>query len=285
MQERVLNFLSLGLFRSLGRIFIGLAAVIEGIGARVLFLWQVLVKVPARPFEVREFMLQLYLVGVRSLGIVAVSGFFVGGIVCSQFGYALGLFGAKLYLGGVTTSGLLREVGPVLVAVMISGRIGAFIAAEMGTMKVTEQIDAVRCLGLDPVPVLVVPRFLAVLIMVFLLTIFGLLVSLVGGAATAYFMLDVNLRTYMGNLLRLTTVAAFLVGAVKSLLFGIIIATIACFEGYHASPGAEGVGRGVNRTLVYASIAVFLIDYIVAAIVSITFSLAQNIIFSIGVEL
>jgi phospholipid/cholesterol/gamma-HCH transport system permease protein len=283
MLERVLNILSLGIFQNLGKISIGLMEIIEGIGSRVLFLWKVIQKIFARPFEIREFIVQLYLVGVQSLGIVAVSGFFVGGIVALQFGYALGMFGAKAYLGGVTTSGLLREVGPVLVAVMITGRIGAYISAEMGTMKVTEQIDALRCLGLDPMPVLVVPRFLAVLLMVFLLTIFGLLVSLLGGAVTSYFLLDINFSYYLVNLLKLTTLAAFLIGIIKSFIFGVFIATIACFEGYHAEPGAEGVGRAVNHTLVYASISIYLVDYIVAALVSITFTLAQSIIFTIGV--
>ena len=283
MLERILNILSLGVFQNLGKIFIGFLEIIEGIGSRVLFLWKVIQKIFARPFEVREFIVQLYLVGVQSLGIVAVSGFFVGGIVALQFGYALNMFGAKVYLGGVTTSGLLREVGPVLVAVMISGRIGAYISAEMGTMKVTEQMDAIRCLGLDPMPVLVVPRFLAVLLMVFLLTIFGMLVSLLGGAITSYFLLDVNFSYYLVNLLKLTTMAAFLIGIVKSFIFGILIATIACFEGYNAEPGAEGVGRAVNHTLVYASISIYMVDYIVAALVSITFTLAQSIIFTIGV--
>jgi phospholipid/cholesterol/gamma-HCH transport system permease protein len=282
MEERAINLWSLGIFHLLGRIFINLGLLIEGIGARAIFLWQVVLKLAKRPFEVRELMLQLYLVGVRSLGIVAVSGFFVGGIIVIQFNYALGLFGARVYLGGVTTSGLLREVGPVLVAIMIAGRIGAFIAAEMGTMKVTEQIDAVRCLGLDPIPVLLVPRFLAVVTMVFLLTIFGLIIGLVGGAGTAWLLLGVNLSYYLTNLLKLTTVSALLLGMVKSFIFGILVATISCYEGYCASAGAEGVGRAVNRTLVYSSISIFLVDYIIAAIISITFTLAKSIIFTIG---
>jgi len=282
MEERALASLGLGIFQNLGKIFIAIAQTVQGIGSRILFLWLVLKKIRAKPFEARELVIQLYLVGVRSLAIVAVSGFFVGGIAAFQFNYALSLFGAKAFLGGVTTSGLLREVGPVLVAIMITGRIGAFIAAEMGTMKVTEQIDAVRCLGLDPVPVLVVPRFLAVVVMIFLLTIFGLIVSLLGGAIVSHLMLDVNFSYYLVNLLKLTTVAALLVGMVKSFLFGVSIATICCYEGYNTESGAEGVGRGVNRTLVYASIVIFLIDYIVAALISITFSLAESIIFTIG---
>ena len=282
MGERIANWLSLGIFQLLGKILLGFWSLLQGLGARTIFLVQVVGAIFERPFEIREFIIQLYLVGVRSLPITAVSGFFVGGIVALQFNYALNLFGAQVYLGGVTTSGLLREVGPVLVAIMITGRIGAFIAAEVGTMKVTEQIDAVRCLGLNPVSTLVVPRFLAVVIMVFLLTIFGLLVSLVGGAVVSALMLGVNYSYYLVNLKKLTTVWAFLIGIIKSFFFGILIATISCYEGYTAEGGAQGVGKAVHRTLVYASIGVFLLDYIVAAVASLTFSLAENIIFFLG---
>jgi len=282
MLPRLLNIFSLGIFQSLGRLLLSFFKLIEGVGARVIFLWQVIVKIWKRPFEVREFIIQLYLVGVRSLPIVGVSGFFVGGIVALQFDYALDLFGAGVYLGGVTTSGLLREVGPVLVAIMITGRIGAFIAAELGTIKVTGQTEAIRCLGLEPMQVLVVPRFLAVVIMIFLLTIFGLLVSLVGGALVSFFILDVSISYYLVYLLKLTTAWAFLNGIIKSFIFGILVGIISCYEGYNAEPGAEGVGRAVNRTLVYASIVVFLTDYIVAAIASLTFTLAQEIVFPFG---
>ena len=282
MQERLLNIFSLGIFSYLGRLLLGLGELIEGIGSRVIFLGQVIVKIFYRPFEVRELIIQLYLVGVQSLGIVAVSGFFVGGIVALQFSYALNLFGAGVYLGGVTTSGLLREVGPVLVAIMITGRIGAFIAAELGTMKVTGQAEAIRGLGLDPLQVLVVPRFLAVVAMIFLLTIFGLLVSLVGGAAVSFLILDVNLSYYFVYLLRLTTIWAFLNGMIKSFAFGILVGIISCYEGFNAEPGAQGVGRAVNRTLVYASIVVFLTDYIVAALAALTFTLAEKIVFPFG---
>jgi len=282
MSERLLNIYSLEIFQYPGRLLLGLGELLEGIGSRVIFLAQVIVKIFHRPFEVRELIIQLYLVGVQSLGIVAVSGFFVGGIVALQFSYALNLFGAGVYLGGVTTSGLLREVGPVLVAIMITGRIGAFIAAELGTMKVTGQSEAIRGLGLDALQVLVVPRFLAVVIMIFLLTIFGLLVSLLGGALVSFLILDVNLSYYFVYLLRLTTIWAFLNGMIKSFIFGILVAIISCYEGFNAEPGAEGVGRAVNRTLVYASIVVFLTDYMAAAVASLTFTLAQKIEFPFG---
>jgi phospholipid/cholesterol/gamma-HCH transport system permease protein len=252
---------------------------LDELGAMIVFGVQVVIRVPRAPFEIREFMLQLYHVGVLSVPIVLVAGFFVGGIVALQFHHALSLFQAEVYLGGITTSGLLREVGPVLVAVMITGRIGAYIAAELGTMKVTEQVDAVRCLGADPLQALVVPRFLAVTIMIFLLTIFGLLVSIVGGAIMSSLVLDVNVSYYLVNLRKLTTAWALFNGMIKSFLFGIVIGIVCCYKGMHAEGGAEGVGKAVNSTLVVASIAIFLIDYVVASISSITFGLAESFLF------
>ncbi len=252
---------------------------LDELGAMTVFGIQVVIRVPRAPFEIREFMFQLYQVGVRSIPIVLVAGFFVGGIAALQFHHALSLFQAEVYLGGLTTSGLLREIGPVLVAIMITGRIGAYIAAELGTMKVTEQVDAVRCLGADPLQSLVVPRFLAVAIMIFLLTIFGLIVSLVGGAIMASIILDVNISYYLVNIQKLTAAWALFNGMIKGLLFGIVIAVVCCYKGMTAEGGAEGVGRAVNSTLVVASIAVFLIDYVVASLNSLTFSLAESFLF------
>jgi phospholipid/cholesterol/gamma-HCH transport system permease protein len=252
---------------------------LDELGAMTVFGIQVIIRIPRSPFEIREFMFQLYQVGVRSVSIVLVAGFFVGGIAALQFNHALSLFQAEVYLGGITTSGLLREIGPVLVAIMITGRIGAYIAAELGTMKVTEQVDAVRCLGADPIQCLVVPRFLAVTIMIFLLTIFGLIVSLVGGALLSNLLLDVNISYYLVNLVKLTTVWALINAMIKSVLFGIVISVICCFKGMSAEGGAQGVGRAVNSTLVVASIAVFLIDYIIASINSLTFRLAESFLF------
>jgi len=123
-----------------------------------------------------------------------------------------------------------------------------------------------------------------VVIMIFLLTILGLLISLAGGALVSFFLLKVSISYYLVNLLKLTTVQAFLNGMVKSLVFGILIATISCYEGYYSEPSAEGVGKAVNRTLTYASISVFLVNYIITAIVSFTFSLGENILFLSGVK-
>jgi len=262
-----------------GPIEIGVMAFLREIGAMAMFLAATVRHIFKAPFEVQEMILQMYQVGVRSVPIVLISGFFVGGVVVIQFNYALSLFGAEVYLGGITTSGLLREVGPVLVAIMIVGRVGAYITAELATMKVTEQVDAIRCLGVNPVQFLVVPRFLAVSAMIFMLTILGLLVALLGGALVGNLILDINLSFYFANIRKLTAAWALFTGMLKSILFGILLATIACYQGMKTEGGAEAVGQAVNRCLVHCSIAVFLADYIIASLAALTYGLAEEIIF------
>jgi phospholipid/cholesterol/gamma-HCH transport system permease protein len=216
---------------------------------------------------------------VKSIPIVIISGLFVGAIVSVQFAYALSQFpGTSGFLGGITTSGLLREVGPVLVSVMVAARIGAYITAELGTMKVTEQIDAVRCLGADPIQFLVVPRFLAVSIMIFLLTIVGLVVGTVGGAAAAWLMTDMGPSYYFASVVSLNAAWALFNGMAKGLLFGIMIATICCYKGMTTEGGTLGVGKAVNSCLVTCSFAIFLADYIVASIASLTFAVAEKLL-------
>ena len=262
-----------------GPLEIWLVPFFSEIGALVMFLGRAVRHIFKAPFEAGELLFQMYQVGVRSIPIVLIAGFFVGGIVVIQFEYALGLFGAEAYLGGITTSGLLREVGPVLVAIMIAGRVGAYITAELATMKVTEQVDAVRCLGVNPIQFLVVPRFLAVTAMIFVLTILGLIFALIGGALVASLILDVNLSFYFANIRKLAAVWALFNGMLKSILFGILVATISCYQGMKTEGGAEAVGQAVNVCLVRCSIAIFLADYIIASLAALTFGLAEEIIF------
>jgi len=279
--KRVFNFLWQLPFMITGYLFTWLGPVITEIGSMAIFLLQVVKSTFQRPFEVREFIIHLYQVGIRSIPVVALAGIFVGAIVSIQFHYALSQFGAGAlqYLGGVTTSGLLREVGPVLVSVMIAARVGAFITAELGTMKVTEQVDAVRCLGADPIRFLVVPRFLAVTVMIFILTILGLIIATAGGALSAYLLTDMGLSKYFASIRSLSAAWALSNGMLKSLLFGVLLSTVCCYKGLYTEGGSEGVGKAVNSCLVTSSIAIFLVDYIIARMASITFEVAERFLF------
>lgn len=266
-------------FLVVGYLFTWIGPFLHEVGAMVIFFGQVMRHLLRRPFEWRELIIQLYQVGVKSLPIVTIAGIFVGAIMSVQFGYALSLFGAEQYLGGITTSGLLREVGPVLVSIMIAGRIGAYITAELGTMKVTEQIDAIRCLGANPIQFLVVPRFIAVTVMVFVLTMFGLVIGTIGGALAAALMMDMGLSYYFANVRSLAAAWALFNGMGKSILFGLILSTISCYKGMNTEGGTEGVGRAVNSCLVASSIAIFVADYIIASMASITFRVAEAFLF------
>lgn len=281
MIKRVLNFLWQLPFMVTGYFLTWLGPAVSEIGSMSVFFWQVIKSIFHRPFEVRELIIQLYQVGVRSIPVVVLAGLFVGAIVSIQFHYALSQFGAGAlqYLGGVTTSGLLREVAPVLVSVMIAARVGAYITAELGTMKVTEQVDAVRCLGADPLRFLVVPRFLAVTIMIFILTILGLIIATAGGAISAYMLTGMGISKYFASIRSLAAAWALFNGMFKSLLFGVLLSTVCCYKGLHTEGGSEGVGKAVNSCLVTSSIAIFLVDYIIARLASITFEVAESFLF------
>jgi phospholipid/cholesterol/gamma-HCH transport system permease protein len=267
-------------FMVIGYLFTWFGPFLQELGAMVLFFGTVMRRLVRPPFELGELLVQLYQVGVKSIPIVVIAGLFVGAIMAVQFGYALGQFpGTSGFLGGITTSGLLREVGPVLVSVMVAARIGAYITAELGTMKVTEQIDAVRCLGADPIQFLVVPRFIAVAVMIFMLTVVGLVVGTVGGGIAAWLMTDMGLSYYFASVVSLNAAWALFNGMAKAVLFGLLIATISCFKGMSTQGGTEGVGQAVNSCLVSCSFAIFMLDYVIASIASITFAVAERFLF------
>ncbi len=241
----------------------------EEIGGITVFFGRVIVTILRGPFEWREFIHQSYRVGVQSLMVIFLAGGFVGAIIAIQFSYPLEMLGAQVLLGGVTSSGIMREVGPMLIAAMIAGRIGAYIVAELGTMKVTEQVDAVRCLGLDPMTYLVVPRFLAVVVMVFLLTILGVIVALGGGMLVGVIMLETNIYIYWTKMVALVDSVAFIYALVKGFFFGIVIATIACHKGMSAEGGAFGVGEEVRNSLVITAISLAAVSYLLSSILRI----------------
>jgi phospholipid/cholesterol/gamma-HCH transport system permease protein len=264
-------------FMLIGYLFTWFGPFLQDVGEMAIFFGTVVRAMFKGPFELGELLVQLYQVGVKSLPIVVIAGLFVGAIVAVQFNYALAQFpGTSGFLGGIATSGLLREVGPVLVSIMVAARIGAYIAAELGTMKVTEQIDAVRCLGADPIQFLVVPRFIAVAVMIFLLTVMGLIVGTVGGAVAAWLLADMGVSYYFQSVVSLNAAWALFNGMAKGVFFGLVIATISCYKGISTTGGTEGVGRAVNSCLVSCAIAIFMFDYMIASVASLTFQVAEE---------
>lgn len=204
---------------------------------------------------------QLYEIGVRSLSIVNLTAVFTGMVMALQLGYFLSKFGAKIFVSRVVGLAIISELGPVLTALMIGGRVGAGMAAELGTMKVTEQIDALRALGTDPISYLVLPRLAAIAIMLPLLTGMADVVAVIGGSFVAYGELGVAPSYYFTSLLQFLTLGDIARSLAKAAVFALIIGGIACHNGMTASGGADGVGRATTRSVVAASISVLVADF------------------------
>ncbi|HXN85809.1 MAG TPA: ABC transporter permease [Candidatus Binataceae bacterium] len=214
-----------------------------------------------RPFESRALIDQLDNVGYRSLNVVTLTAIFSGMVLALQMGQFLEKFGAKIYVSRIMGLSLLREMGPVLAALMIAARVGAGFSAELGTMKVTEQIDAMRALGTSPVKKLVVPRVLATIIMMPMLAVLADAVGLFGGWIISVTQLGVGGDYFYTSLIQHVTLGDFMSGVGKSVFFGYLIGIISCFKGLTASGGADGVGRATTSAVVAASISVLISDF------------------------
>jgi phospholipid/cholesterol/gamma-HCH transport system permease protein len=214
-----------------------------------------------RPFEMRLFVDQLDSVGWRSLNVVNLTAIFSGMVLALQMGQFLAKFGAKIYVSRIMGLSLLREMGPVLAALMIAARVGAGFTAELGTMKVTEQIDAMRALGTSPIKKLVVPRVLATIVMMPVLTAIADVIGLIGGLLVSVTQLGVSGDYFYTSLVQNVALGDFMSGLSKAVFFGYLIGIIACLKGLTATGGADGVGRATTSAVVTASISVLISDF------------------------
>jgi phospholipid/cholesterol/gamma-HCH transport system permease protein len=214
----------------------------------------------SRP-RIRAVVYQVYVQGVRALGLAIAASLFGGMAIAVQFGTGLSRFGALALLSQLTVLGLVRELVPVFGGLVVGARLGAGIAAELGSMAVTEQLDAVRVLGADPVRELVVPRVIAAVVVLPLITIFGDVVAAAGGMLVAALEYHIGPRYFIDSLRGFITVPDFLSGIAKSAGFGLMVALIACWNGLNASGGTQGVGRATTRTVVQGALAVIIADY------------------------
>lgn len=189
------------------------------------------------------------------------AGFFVGAIMTLQFTLQMQMFNALSYLGALVTSATVREVGPLLIAFLLSGKIGAFTSAELGTMKVSEQIDAIRCLGASPMVEVIAPRFIGIIIASFFLLSFGLLFSFFGGILMATTFSGLPWEQYIGQIASIVTPFSILSGFVKCFSFSIVIATLCTYKGFSVIGGAREVGQGVVEAATTTMIALVLMDW------------------------
>jgi phospholipid/cholesterol/gamma-HCH transport system permease protein len=227
----------------------------------VYLLKAVTVACVSRPFYHRDLIEQLEAIGVGSLTVVLLTGFFTGAVLALQSGITLDQFGARPVVGRLVSASMIKELGPVLTALMLAGRVGSGIAAELGSMVVTDQINALRALGTDPVRKLVTPRVLAGLVMAPILTSIADFVGILGGGVVAVTQLQVAWSVYRTSILDGLYVQDVWMGIVKPFVLGFVIVSIGCHVGLRTSGGTQGVGRATTQAVVAASVAVLTVDF------------------------
>jgi phospholipid/cholesterol/gamma-HCH transport system permease protein len=242
------------------------------IGDISIFIWQTFSWLMWRLPRKETLLPNFYQVGVLSLPVIALTGTFIGMVLAVQAYFSFRGLGLETRLGAMINMTLVRELGPVLAATMLAGRVGAAMAAELGTMRVTEQIDALESMGSDPIHYLVVPRFLASIFMIPTLTIMADFMGVIGGYFYSILILNIDAHHYWANSESFVNRFDLFSGIVKSLFFGAAIALISCHRGFRCLPGAEGVGRAATSAFVYSFVAILVIDLFLGNIMYSTYN-------------
>lgn len=235
-------------------------AFIEYIGTISIFFGKILFWLFHPPFRIKEAIKQAEKIGVSSLPIVTLISLFTGMVLALQSAYQMQKIQAEMYIASLVALSMIRELGPVLTALVVAGRCGAAISAEIGTMKVTEQIDALETLATNPINYLVIPRFWALLVSLVILTIYADFVGILGGYIIGITKLNMSHHMYVKMTFDPITQSDIHNGLYKSFVFGIVICTIACFEGMRAKGGAEGVGKATTSSVVRSFVLIIACD-------------------------
>lgn len=246
----------------LGKILIDFT---NGLGRILLLLVDTLKHILLPPFEVRNTFKQMLEIGIRSLPVVIVTAIFTGMVFALQTYTGFKRFGAETLVGTVVALSMTRELGPVLTGLIVAGRAGAAIAAELGTMRVTEQIDALETLATNPVKYLIVPRFLSGLIMLPALTICADIIGIIGGFLVTTSLFETSSVVYWKRTWDFLEVSDIYNGLVKACFFGASIALISCYKGFYTTGGAEGVGKATTGAVVLSSMTILISDYFLSS--------------------
>ena len=233
--------------------------------------WRAVKAMLSPPLDLRNTLREMEQIGVRSLGVAAITTVFTGMVLALQTAYSLPSIGVKYYIGTVVSKSVVRELGPVLVALVVGGRVGAGMTAELGTMNVTEQIDALRSMAADPIKKLVAPKLMASLIMLPMLTIIGDFLGVFGGLLIAKFQLNLTAGFYLNDVLSAITLGDIFSGIGKSIFFAYWVAIVGCYNGLSAKGGADGVGRATTNTVVVTAILVLITDFFLTKLFHILF--------------
>ncbi len=260
------------LLRSLGRRFgRWLKDAVLGVQDYALLAGRGLAVLLRPPRYPRDMIAQMDLMGVQSLSIVVLTGMFTGMVLALQSAASLDAFGARPYVGRLVCVSMVRELGPVLTALMVTGRVGSGMAAELGSMVVTQQIDALRVLGTDPVRKLVAPRLVAGLVMVPLLTVISDTLGIFGGSLISVFNLKLSWEFYWRSVGNALVLNDLVMGLSKPVVFGFILASVGCYMGLRTTGGTQGVGKSTTRSVVVGSVLILSSDFFMTKILLLFF--------------
>jgi phospholipid/cholesterol/gamma-HCH transport system permease protein len=246
-----------------GRITIG---IIREMGRILILLFQAFFWMVLPPYRFKGIIKQMEFVGVKSIYVVVLTGIFAGGVLALQSHHGFRLFGAETLVGSVVALSMTRELGPVLTALMVNGRAGSAMAAELGTMRVTEQIDALSVMAANPIQYLFVPRIIAGIVMLPVLTVISDFLGILGGYFVGVVLLNINSGMFVANILEYLDLEDIFHGLTKSIFFGLILTHIGCYKGFNAAGGAEGVGKATTQAVVLSSVVILISDYVLTSL-------------------
>lgn len=251
---------------TLDRLGRAVLANVEEIGKILLLFLSVLTWMFRPPLKLRNIFKQMEFVGVKSIFVVVLTGTFTGMVMALQGYHGFRMFSAEGLVGSTVALVMTRELGPVLTSLMVTARAGSAMAAELGTMRVTEQIDALAVMAANPVKHLIVPRVIAGVLMLPILTVVSDFVGILGGYFVGVHILNINAGIFVKNITRIVEVSDIFNGVIKAACFGLILTVIGCYKGFNTTGGAEGVGRATTEAVVLASITILVSDYFLTAI-------------------
>jgi len=253
----------MNLFEYIGRTAI---AFFEELGALALFCMRTLYWLIRPPVFIRQLFKQMEFIGVRSSSVVLLTGLFTGMVSSLQSHHGFSLFGAEALVGSTTALGLLRELGPVLAALMVTARAGSAMTAEIGTMQVTEQIDALTVMAVNPYQYLIIPRIFAAIIMMPMLTLIFDSIGIIGSYIVGVELLHIEKGIFMARIVEYVSYSDLFSGLIKAAFFGAILSIVGCYKGLATTGGAEGVGRSTTNSVVISSVSILIADYFLTAI-------------------
>lgn len=254
--------------RWLGRLFDPVLSLLDGLGAVLQLTGRTFFWAFRPPFRHSQLLRAMEFIGAESVFIVSLTGIFSGMVLALQMVHALRQFSAESVVGSIVAISLTREMSPVFAALMVTARAGSAMAAELGNMRITEQIDALVTMGISPVQYLLSPRMIASILMLPLLCVLYTCVGMVGAWIVAVHILSVDPGIFIANIEKFLTLDDFLMGEIKAMVFGLLISAISCYQGFYASGGARGVGVATTRAVVQSAVALLIANYVVTSLMT-----------------